>query len=119
MFCMRSGGLGGLGGRIGLILFMTQPYFRPFFEEGLWDNVLPAAAFEAFEVRPSRSTPLAAEAAFAEVTFLGAFVCDKALPLEALVFAPVDADRRVEEAERAAPFPVTFDFDMAGLLLKF
>jgi hypothetical protein len=119
MFWIRSGGLDGLGGRIGrTFLMIASDYFRPSFNGGLCDKVLPAADFDALDVRPSRSTALAADAAFADETFFGALVCDKALPLDVLVFALVEEDFRVDEAARAGPFPVTFDFDMAGLLVK-
>lgn len=41
--------------------------------------MLPAADFDALLVRPSRRTDEAALAAFFDVTFFGAFVCDSAL----------------------------------------
>ena len=80
--------------------------------------MLPAADFEALDVRPSRRTELAADAAFAEETFFGALVCDRALPLDVLDFAPVEEDFRVDDAARAAPVRVTLVLGMAGLLVK-
>lgn len=40
---------------------------------GVWDKVLPAAAFDAFDVRPSLKVREAALAARGEVCFAGAF----------------------------------------------
>lgn len=92
-------------------------HFPPLFEEGRWERVLPAADFEAFDVRPSRSTLLAADAAGADVTRVGLPVWANALPLEVFVFVPVLADLSVEDADRDADFPVSFDFVMTGFLI--
>jgi len=63
---------------------------------------------DAALVRPSRSVLDAAEAAFAEVTFLGALRWERALPPAVLDFLPVDPLRIVLDAAVAALFPVTF-----------
>ena len=68
---------------------------------------------DAALVRPSRSVLDAAEAAFAEVTFLGALRWERALPPAVLDFLPVDPLRIVLDAAVAALFPVTFDFAIA------
>lgn len=78
--------------------------------EGLCAKALADAVFESLLVRPSRSTFEAAVAAVAEVTFLGAFVCDNALPAAVLDFGAVLAFVRVFDALEAAFEPVTFVF---------
>jgi len=89
-------------------------YFFFFAAFSRWDNALPAADFEALLVRPSRRVLDAAEAAFAEVVFLGALVWLKALPDDVFELLPVDLLVRVFDALEAAFFPVTF-FGMSGL----
>jgi len=59
-------------------------------------------------VWPSRSTFDAAFAAALEVVFVGAFVCERALPAAFFEVEPVDLLVRVLEALEAALFPVTF-----------
>lgn len=81
------------------LLDVQSAYF--FFLGRAWDSALPAADFELALVRPSRSTLDAALAAVEEVTFLGALVCESALPpavlevllvlLLAIVFDAADA----------------------------
>jgi len=61
-------------------------------------------------VLPSLKTFDAALAAFFEVSLLGAFVWDKALPAADLDFRPVDLFRSVFDALLAAFGLVTFDF---------
>jgi hypothetical protein len=61
-------------------------------------------------VRPSRSTDDAAVPAFLDVTFLGAFVWDSALPADVFDLPPVVLLRRVLDALLAALGLVTFDF---------
>src|SRR5688572_10888197 len=73
-------------------------------------NALPAADFDAFEVRPSRSTCDALVAAAAEVCFFGALVCASALPAADLELAPVDLPDSVLGALLAADFDVTSFF---------
>ncbi len=51
-------------------------------------------------------------AAFLDVTFFGAFVCDKALPAATFDFLPVDLLLSVVDAFFAALGLVTFCFDM-------
>jgi hypothetical protein len=51
-------------------------------------------------------------AALAEVTFAGAFACDRALPPDVFARLPVDFERSVVEAARAALAPVTLGFDI-------
>jgi len=60
-------------------------------------------------VRLSRNTFEAADAAFDDVTFFGAFVCDSALPPAVLDFLPVLELRSVFEALDAAFGLVTFN----------
>jgi hypothetical protein len=72
---------------------------------------------DAVLVRPSLSVFDAAEAAFAEVTLLGAFRCERALPPAALDLVPVDPLRIVFDAAVAARRPVTFDFAIPDSLL--
>lgn len=86
-------------------------HFR-LFEGGRWARALPAALLDALAVRPSRSTELAAVAALAEVTFAGALVCARALPPDVFARPPVDFERSVAEAARAAWPLVTFGFDI-------
>ena len=78
--------------------------------------MLPAADFDFLLVLPSRRTLDAALAALFEVTFLGAFVWDRALPAEVLDFDPVDLLRSVLDALLAAFGLVTFDFAIFILL---
>jgi len=80
--------------------------------DGLCDNALPVADFDALLVRPSRKTDDAELAAFAEVTRLGAFVWESALPAAVFDFVPVLPLLRVLEALLAALGLVTFDFAM-------
>lgn len=91
---------------------MVFYYLLPLFSR--WDNALPAADLEALLVRPSRIVLDAAEAAFAEVVFLGALVWLKALPDAVFELLPEDLLVRVFDALDAAFFPVTF-FGMPGL----
>jgi hypothetical protein len=70
-------------------------------------NALPAADFEAFAVRPSRSTCDAWVAAAADVCFFGAFACARALPAADLELLPVDLLASVFDARLAAAFDVT------------
>lgn len=72
--------------------------------------MLPAADFDALLVLPSRKTFDAALAALFEVTLLGAFVWDKALPAAVLDLRPVDLLLSVFDAFLAAFGLVTFDF---------
>jgi len=60
-------------------------------------------------VRPSRSAFEAADAAGADVTFLGALRWDNALPPADLDAAPVESLRSVFDAALAAREPVTLD----------
>jgi hypothetical protein len=76
-----------------------------------WDNALAAADFDALLDRPSRRTFDAAEAAFDEVVFLGAFVCERALAAADLDFLLVDLLRRTDDAFFATDLLVTFDRD--------
>ena len=78
--------------------------------------MLPAADFDFLLVLSSRRTLDAALAALFEVTFFGAFVCDRALPAEVLDFDPVDLLRSVFDAFFAAFGLVTFDFAIFILL---
>ena len=61
-------------------------------------------------MRPSRKVFEAALAAFFDVTFLGAFVCDKALPAADFELFPVEDFFKVFDALLAAFFPVTLGF---------
>jgi hypothetical protein len=72
-----------------------------------WVNALPAADFESFDVRPSRSTCDAFVAAGAEVCFFGARVCARALPAADLELLPVDLLESVFDALLAADLDVT------------
>ena len=81
--------------------------------------MLPAADFDALLVLPSRKTFDAALAAFFEVTLLGAFVCDKALPAAVLDLRPVDLLLSVFDALLAAFGLVTFDFAIVFVFLFF
>jgi len=72
--------------------------------------VLAAADFDFALVRPSRNTFEAAVAAFVDVCFLGAEVCDKALPDDDFVAFPVLPDFRFDDAFEATPLLVTFLF---------
>lgn len=51
---------------------LAPRYLRPRLPPGRWERAEPAALFDAFEVRPSRSTFDAALAAFLLVTLLRA-----------------------------------------------
>jgi len=79
------------------------------FLDGLWERALPAADFDFLLVLPSRRTLEAELAAFFEVTFFGALVCDNALPEAAFDLLPVFLLRRVFEAFLAALGRVTLD----------
>ena len=85
-------------------------YFFPFLPEGRCARVLPAADLEALLVLLSLKTADAALAAFLDVTFWGAFVCERALPAAVFDFFPVDLLLSVPEAFFAALGLVTFDF---------
>jgi len=61
-------------------------------------------------VRPSCSTDDAELAARLDVTFFGAFVCERALPADVLDLLPVFLLRKVLDALLAALGLVTFDF---------
>ena len=89
-----------------------RPSISYFFllDDGLCDNALPAADFDALLVRLSRKTDDAELAAFFEVTLLGAFVWERALPAAVFDLPPVLLLRRVLEALFAALGRVTFDF---------
>jgi hypothetical protein len=76
------------------------------------DSALAAADFEAALVRPSLITLDAALAAFGEVIFAGALVCESALPA-VRDFAPVDLLVSVFDAFDAALPPVVFPLAMA------
>lgn len=67
-------------------------------------------------MRPSRSVFDAADAAFLEVTFFGAFRCESALPAEDFDARPVDFPRNVLEALLAAGFLVVLLFAILHLL---
>ena len=82
-----------------------------------WDKALPTADLEVLDVRPSLSVFDAAEAAFDEVCFLGAFDCDRALPAAGFDFFPVDVYFNVFEAADAAFFRVTFFFAILVLVM--
>ncbi len=71
-------------------------------------------------MRLSRRTDDAALAAFLEVTFFGALVCDNALPADALDLAPVLLFRSVFDAFFAALGLVTLDFaiELFSIFLK-
>lgn len=81
-------------------------YFFRFPLEGVCDRVLPAADFDAFEVRPSRSVFDAALAALLPVWRLGVPVCDRALPEEVFVVLLVLLLLIVFEAFDEALLPV-------------
>jgi hypothetical protein len=61
-------------------------------------SALPAADFDASEVRPSRNVLDAALAADEEVVFSGAFRCESALPAADLDPLPAAGRERVFEA---------------------
>jgi hypothetical protein len=65
---------------------VRSPFYFVFFVEGLCAKALPAADFDSLLVRPSNNTFDAAEAAFADVNFSGALVCDSALAAAVLDF---------------------------------
>lgn len=69
-------------------------------------SVLPAADFDAFDVRPSRSVFEAADADFLLVCRLGVPVWESALADEVLVLLPVLLLRSVFDALDAAFLPV-------------
>jgi hypothetical protein len=73
------------------------------------ESALPAADFDAAEVRPSRSTWDAAVAARAEVRSLFVRLCVSALPAAMREFCPVLLDANTFAAARAALGPVDFD----------
>lgn len=77
------------------------------------DRALPAADFDDFDVRPSRSTELAADAALGDVALVGALRCDNALPAADFDFPAVEPDRNVDDAARPAGQPVTLDLAIA------
>lgn len=72
--------------------------------------MLPAADFDAFEVRPSLRVAEAAFAAFVPVCLFGVPVCDNALPDDVFVFDPVPLLVNVFEALEDAFVPVVFLF---------
>lgn len=63
--------------------------------DGLWDKALPADDFDVLLARPSRKTDEAELAALEEVTRLGFFVWESALPAAAFDFVPVLLLRKV------------------------
>jgi hypothetical protein len=67
-------------------------------------------------VLPSLNTLEATVAAFEDVTFFGALVCDSALPAEVFDFGAVLELVSVFDALLAAFAPVTFDFVILVLL---
>ena len=85
------------------------------FRFGVCDNALPAAAFEAWLVRPSRRGFDAAEAAFLPVCLAGALRCDIALPAADFEPLPVDLLMSVFDALLAAGLLVTFQFLAMGV----
>lgn|GEM_PF-3148700 len=74
--------------------------------------MLAAADLDFALVRPSRNTLEAAVAALDDVCFLGAEVCDKALPDAAFEALPVLFDVKLEDAFDATFLLVTFLFIM-------
>jgi hypothetical protein len=85
-------------------------YFSPL--PGFCANALPAADLESLLVRPSLNTFDAAVAAFAEVTFSGALVCDSVLPAAVFDFWAVLVLVSVFDALDAALWLVTLGFVM-------
>lgn len=81
-----------------------------FFFLGVCAKALPAADFDLLLVLPSWRTFDAAIAALGDVCFLGAFVCDNALPAAVLDFDAVDLLRSVVDALLATLLLVTFVF---------
>lgn len=89
----------------GIRELLTPAYF--FFEEFFCASALPAADFDAVDVRPSRSVLDAAVAAADEVELAGALRWDRALPAADLEALPVSGLDRVLEALLAAVLEVT------------
>jgi hypothetical protein len=108
-------GAGVVIGRVRARTSRTGPGY--FFLVRACVSALPAADFEAFAVRPSRSTCDALVAAAAEVCFFGALACASALPAADFEFAPVDLLDSVFEALFAADFEVT-SFFATGISLR-
>lgn len=73
-----------------------------------WDRALPAADFDAAEVRPSRRTFDAAVAARAEVRSLLVRLCVRALPAAVRELFPVFFEASTFAAAAAALGPVDF-----------
>lgn len=83
----------------------TFYFFR--FDDGRRGSALPAADFGDLDARRSGGTELAADAALGDVTLGGALRCDNAPPAADFDFEPVEADRKVDDAVRAAERRVT------------
>lgn len=80
------------------------------FLDGVCARALPAADFDALEVRPSRRVLDAAEAAACPVWRFGVPVCERALPEDFFVDLAVLLFVSVLEALEAAFLPVVFVF---------
>lgn len=97
---------------------LKGPYAHYFFslDLGVCASVLPAADFDAFDVRPSLSVDDAALAALVPVCLFGVPVWDNALADDVFDFDPVPLLVNVLEALEEAFVPVVFLFVAISVL---